>query len=98
MGVAHDFTLVPVHAHVNLVGWVSMFLAGLFYHAYPDSDGGLARIHALLAIPGLLVLAPGIFGAATERPWGEPVAIVGSLLTMAGLLVFTVVVFRATRR
>jgi hypothetical protein len=29
MGAAQDFALSPVHAHINLVGWVSMFLAGL---------------------------------------------------------------------
>ena len=36
MGVAQDHSLTPVHAHINLVGWVSMFLAGLFYRAYPQ--------------------------------------------------------------
>lgn len=26
MGIIHDFTLTSVHAHVNLLGWVSMAL------------------------------------------------------------------------
>jgi hypothetical protein len=28
MGAAHDFQYVPVHAHVNLVGFVSMSVFG----------------------------------------------------------------------
>jgi hypothetical protein len=30
MGVTQDFRLAPAHAHMNLLGWVSMFLYGLF--------------------------------------------------------------------
>jgi hypothetical protein len=36
MGVAHDFHLVPVHAHLNLLGWTSLALMGLSYRAYPE--------------------------------------------------------------
>ena len=33
MGASHDFTLAPVHAHTNLLGWVSMVLFGLVYRS-----------------------------------------------------------------
>ena len=29
MAITHDFTLAPAHAHLNLLGWVSMALYGL---------------------------------------------------------------------
>jgi hypothetical protein len=29
MGMAHDFHLAPVHAHLNLLGWTSLALMGL---------------------------------------------------------------------
>ena len=31
MGIRGDFTLVPVHAHINLLGWVSLALYGLYH-------------------------------------------------------------------
>lgn len=30
MGIAQDHSLTPVHAHLNLLGWVTMFLTGLY--------------------------------------------------------------------
>ena len=29
MGITQDFTLSPAHAHLNLLGWVTMALYGL---------------------------------------------------------------------
>ena len=31
MGASQDFTLAPAHAHLNLIGWVTMALYGTFY-------------------------------------------------------------------
>lgn len=31
MGASHDFTLRPLHAHINLLGWASLALMGAFY-------------------------------------------------------------------
>jgi hypothetical protein len=35
MGMQQDFTLAPVHAHVNLMGFVVLTLAGLIFLAVP---------------------------------------------------------------
>ena len=35
MGASEDFTLRPVHAHVNLLGWALLSVAGLISRAYP---------------------------------------------------------------
>jgi hypothetical protein len=35
MGITQKFTLVPVHAHINLLGWASLGIMGVIYHAYP---------------------------------------------------------------
>ncbi len=37
MGMAHDFHLEPVHAHLNLLGWTSLALMGLTYRANPNA-------------------------------------------------------------
>ena len=35
MGIFQNFALVPVHAHVLLLGWATLNLAGLIYHLHP---------------------------------------------------------------
>lgn len=98
MGATHDFSLAPVHAHVNLIGWVSMFLAGLYYEAHPNAGGRFARRHFAVATSGLALLAPGIVGSIRGLAWAEPVVGAGSVLTIASMAMFALVVFRETRR
>jgi hypothetical protein len=88
MGASHDHSFAPVHAHVNLIGWVSMFLAGQFYRIVPAAEGRFAALHLGLATAGLGLIAPGIAGVVLGKPWGEPLAIAGSLLTITGMVVF----------
>lgn len=91
MGITHDHTLSPAHAHINLVGWVTMALFGLYYHAVPAAaQSMLAKIQVGVATIGVLLLGPGIGLAVmgiTEGP-----AIIGSLVTIASMLLFVVVV------
>lgn len=96
MAATHDHVLAPVHAHVNLLGWVSMFLAGLFYSLRSDLDGKMARIHFALALIGLLILTPGLTGVMLgETSWGEPVSAIGSIITLTSMVVFAFVVLTA---
>jgi len=45
MGVNENFTLRPVHAHLNLLGWVSLALFGLIYQQFPQiAATKLARV------------------------------------------------------
>ena len=98
MAATHDHVLAPLHAHVNLLGWVTMFLAGLFYFVRPECDGRMAKVHLTLAVVGLLILGPGLYGVLTGLPWGEPAAAAGSMITLASMLVFAYVVFTAPAR
>ena len=46
MGALQNFSLIPVHAHLLLLGWVSLALAGIIYHLYPyASKTLLAKLH-----------------------------------------------------
>lgn len=46
MATSKDFTMRPVHAHLNLLGWASMALFGLWYRSAPAaSETGLAKFH-----------------------------------------------------
>lgn len=54
MGITQKFFLAPVHAHLLLLGWASLALAGLIYHLYPAaSKTRLASIHFWLHNFGL---------------------------------------------
>ncbi len=59
MGASHDFTLRPVHAHMNLLGWTTLALAGLIYSLYPQvAASRLAKIHFWLynlALPPMMI-------------------------------------------
>lgn len=93
MGMAHDFQLVPVHAHINLVGWVSLALFGIGYRVGLAKGGALAVLHFWIAAAGAILLPLGIYLATTQQQ--EAVVIIGSLLTVASMLLFLVNVVRA---
>lgn len=93
MGMAHDFTLVPVHTHINLVGWVSLALFGIGYRLGLAKADALAVIHFWIAAAGAILLPVGIYLAATQE---QPVlAIIASLLVLASMLLFLINVVRA---
>lgn len=97
MAAGHDYLLAPAHAHLNLLGWVSMAIYGLFYHCVPTSAAGwLAKVHVATATVGLWIMIPGIALSITGGT--EAFAIVGSLLTILSMALFAVVIALSGRR
>ncbi len=95
MGATQDFSLAPVHAHMNLVGWASMGLFAYFYNAVPEAgETRLANAQFWIAQAGLLMLIPGLTMVLKENITGEPILIVGELLTATSMLLFGFTVFR----
>lgn len=90
MGANEDYTHVPVHAHINLVGWASMALFGLIYRAFPDlSASRLASPHFWLMTLGTPVMLVGI--PIAHSSGGSPmIAIVGSATVITAFIVFLV--------
>jgi hypothetical protein len=97
MGIVHDFSLAPVHAHINLVGWASLALFGIVYRLYPAmAESRLAGLHFILAAPAAVMFPIGIaLSILAERPL---VAIVASLFWFAGVLLFLVNLVRQAFR
>ncbi|WP_417688379.1 hypothetical protein [Roseibium sp.] len=94
MSASHDYTFAPVHAHINLIGWVTMGLFGLYYHAVPRAAAGLLpKVHFAVASVGFWLVIPGIVLAIQEK--GELFAKLGSVLTLASMVLFLIVVFRS---
>ena len=61
MGITQKFVLAPVHAHLLLLGWASLALAGIIYHLYPAAAiTALAHIHFWVHNLGLPVFMVGL--------------------------------------
>lgn len=89
MGITQNFVLAPVHAHLLLLGWASLALAGLVYHLYPAASATkLARIHFWLHNVGLPVFMAGLAFLLSGREWALPVVVVGATTVLLGLLLF----------
>ncbi len=95
MGASHTFTLRPVHAHMNLLGFTVMTLAGLVYSVYPEAGAGrLARAHFWLhnlALPVMVVsLTALLLGNEAVLPFlgaSEIAAATGVLLFAANVFI-----------
>ena len=97
MGANEDFTLRPVHAHVNLLGFASMMLFGLFYRAFPAvSRGWMALTHFGLSVVGFLILMPSLTLMMLQRPLFMPAMIASEIMLVGSMALFVIIVFKAT--
>ena len=62
MSMAEDYAQSSVHAHLNLLGWVSLALAGLIYCFFPKAgEHVLAKLHFWLHNIGLVGMMVCVF-------------------------------------
>jgi hypothetical protein len=95
MGIAHEFVLAPVHAHINLLGWATLAIIGVIYHAYPAAGATrLAAVHFWIHNTALPVFMVGLGFALTGHEAFLPVAIAGALGVAIGIVVFAVNIWR----
>ncbi len=97
MGANQDFVLRPVHAHVNLLGFASMMLFGLFYRAFPAAGRGwLPMAHFGLSVVGFLILMPSLTLMLLGKPLFMPGMIASEIMLVASMALFVIIVFKAT--
>ncbi|MCO5101662.1 MAG: cbb3-type cytochrome c oxidase subunit I [Burkholderiaceae bacterium] len=97
MAASHDHTMHPVHAHLNLLGWVSLGLFGVFYTVVPEAaQTRLARAHFWLYVPAHFVMMVLLFELFRGHLAVEPFLGVAAFVVGAGVLCFAVVVWRHT--
>jgi cbb3-type cytochrome oxidase subunit 1 len=95
MALSDDHSQMPTHAHMNLLGWVSMALYAVVYRLWPETArSALAPWHFWIANLGTLVVVVGVAGimSGREETFG-PVAGVGALLSLLGMLLFAAIVY-----
>lgn len=99
MGIAQDFTLAPAHAHLNLLGWVTMAIYGLYHRGVGRTSGLPGWLQVLCGAMGALMMAGGLgLYLASGNDGLVPLVILGSLLALAGMLMFLGFVLYDLRR
>jgi cbb3-type cytochrome oxidase subunit 1 len=95
MAMTSNPILTSVHAHILLLGWATMALAGIVYLLMPRCrQSVLAKVHFWghnIGLPVLMVsLAFFLYGVKSA----EPVVAVSSVVVLLSLLIFTINLFR----
>jgi hypothetical protein len=99
MGMHDDFTLAPVHAHINLLGWVTLSLYGLYHRGVARARNRLAWAQVGCAAAAVPVLTAGLAAyLQTGSTTLAPLISVGSLLAVAGMALFLAVLLADLRR
>jgi hypothetical protein len=98
MGIAQNFALAPAHAHLNLVGGVLLFLFGLYYRLIPTAGAtALAKVQGWLHMIGAILFPAGVAMVLLKGPSFEAAPIAGSLIVVAAMALFAVIVFRTSQ-
>jgi peptidoglycan/LPS O-acetylase OafA/YrhL len=95
MAASENHALMPAHAHLNLLGWVSLFLFGIYFERRPSLDASRTARGVVIAWTlGTAVLTVAV--AAVHSGYGAagPVAGLASLILIATILVFGSMIFK----
>jgi hypothetical protein len=98
MGPSEDHSLTPAHAHLNLMGWVTMTLYGLYHRGAPQDVRALRWVQVGPGGFGIPVFTGGpafCLQAGNENLFGPTVA--AALACFAAMVLFLVILIRDAR-
>jgi hypothetical protein len=99
MGMSRDHTLFSVHAHINLLGWVSLALIGLIYRQFPEiASNRLAQIQFWLHNLGLPCMLLALAGFMRGNVSLEPVIGIFAMMVALSIVLFAVNIFKNLKR
>jgi hypothetical protein len=94
MGASHNFQYMPLHAHMNLVGFACHSVFGLVYRQWPVMKASaLAAIQFWIFVLATPITLVGLYFTLS----GGPIlpTIIGSLGLLLGAILFFVLIWRA---
>jgi peptidoglycan/LPS O-acetylase OafA/YrhL len=98
MAISQDHSAMPAHAHLNLLGWVSLFLFGIYYRLHPSLEGSkIAGVQVSVWIIGTIILVIGVGLVHSGHPVGDPIPAIGSIVVLIDMLLFGWLVFQGER-
>src|SRR5258705_4785884 len=87
MGIRQDFVLMPAHAHLNLLGFVTMFLSALYYRVVPEAAASALAPYQAIVSAGRAVVFPIRIGCVLL--WGHdcfvPAVVARALTGLSGV-------------
>jgi len=99
MAVHQDFTLMPAHAHLNLLGWTTMALYGLYYRGAMIRRVRLAWIQAGVATVGFVTMTGALAALlVTLDHRFETLIGVGASLSLVAMALFLLQVVTEDRK
>lgn len=89
MSITHKFQYAPSHAHINLLGWASLALAGIIYYLFPAlAENKLGKTHFWLHNVGLPIMMAGLILLESGNGDVEPVIAAGATIMSVGIICF----------
>ncbi len=91
MGIAQDHSTFPSHAHLNLLGWVTMALMGGFYALAKERiTGPMPWVNFGLSAAGVAIMIPSLTAKITgvHERWVEIGIAIGAFANFFGMLWF----------
>ena len=99
MAARQDHTLMPAHAHLNLLGFVGTLLMGLVYRLDPATDASrLARAQIIVWLAAVAVLFVSLAFLLYGYEGAEIGTSIASIVAFLMVGVFAAMVFRITGR
>ena len=97
-----DYALRPIHAHILLVGWLSVFAWGIFYKIYRVKYKKLVTVHGILAMTGAFGLTFGMWMYSLNpfnlnETFVMLLFIIGGTLLLLAFLLFVLITFLVER-
>lgn len=89
MAGAGSYALRPIHAHILLVGWLSLFVYGLFYKLYKIKSPKLVAIHGTTAM--------FIHPFQIDETFALITYIVGGTILLISFAIFVLVTFKVEK-
>lgn len=97
MGSTHDHAMMPAHAHLNLLGWVTLSIMGGFYALPGNRPGTLSWVNFALSSLGAVLMAVLLPRVLTQTLDGK-VMVAAEIPTILGMICFLVSVISSWRK
>lgn len=95
MGASGDHVFIPVHAHFNLLGWVSLAVIGLIYRQFPVAGSSrLATVQFSLHNAGLFAAMLLLAGLLRGHAALDPLIGVASIVIGVSVVLFAINVLK----
>jgi hypothetical protein len=70
MAISRDHSAMPAHAHLSLLGWVSLFLFGIYYRLHPALETAkAAMVQVLVWMIGTVIFRTTLASWAEEAKY-----------------------------